>query len=282
MTMTNAVLKKQPASFGFARELFQRGTDCFDSGTVSEVLGINLPTPPVQPFSEEELAQAKSLGHQLIWFPSTDTERKTITMKRLYKKSENKAPLGGKLLYDIGWWYKNETFFTEATVRTGKSKLGRWRLVGQTSIPGTKGVNYMEQTIIGTKYVSEVIYGGNPPEHLKAVLNEPDEREVEITKLMDENWQKAAEILANLQFNQQFRETPVEALIQIILNQKVNKVRLLENEYSWTQSRSRDGDLVNLGNADSDGACLHSWHPKYANVSIGFFLSRSEFVGSEL
>lgn len=198
-------------------------------------------------------------------------------MKRFYE-SFGEAPLGGKLLYDTDW-YQNEDFFAKQTARTDKSKFGQWRLVGQQAVPDTEGANYLQQTIIGAKYVSEVIYGGNPPDYLKPILAEPEARQEEIAKLMNGgDWQKASETLANLPFNLQFRETPVEAMLRVLLNQKVNKIRLLENQYSWTNARSSDGDLVCFGDAADDGAAVDGWDPLVASDFLGFFLSRSEIV----
>jgi hypothetical protein len=41
------------------------------------------------------------------------------------------------------------------------------------------------------------------------------------------------------------------------------------------KSRSRNGKLVNIGNADSDGATVNNWNPRNSNGHVGFFLSRS-------
>ncbi|MFA6551876.1 MAG: hypothetical protein WCT19_00050 [Candidatus Paceibacterota bacterium] len=277
-TLQKPIVK--PASLAFAKNLFQRGTDCFDPALVSEVLDIKLPEASPIPFGEVELAEAHTRGDQLIWLPSVDASGKPITMKRLHDDFKNEAPLGGKLLFDTDW-YKDEPFFTEHTARTGKSNLGSWRLVGITAIPDTKGVNYLEQTIIAAKFVAEEIYGGNPPEHLKPILQEPTEREQEIAKLMNKNWQEAARILAGMPFNRQFRGTPVELLIQVLLNQKVNSFRFLENEYAWTNVLSSHGYLVPFGYADSSGAYVDRWRPQLDDGSFGFFLSRSENVESE-
>lgn len=41
------------------------------------------------------------------------------------------------------------------------------------------------------------------------------------------------------------------------------------------KERSSDGNLVNFGNADDNGANVNRWNPQNANDNIGFFLSRS-------
>jgi hypothetical protein len=277
----------KPASFEFIENVLRRGTDFFHTSIVSEALDIKLSKVPSPVIAEEELSGIKSRSEQLIWYPAVDINGKPITAECIVTNLKNEAPMGGKILNSFDQpdcWYRKdggEPFFNKETARTDKSNLGSWRIVGTTPVPGTCGENFLRQTIIASEYVSNTIYGGNPPEHLKPILNEPAEREQEIAKLMNSNWQEAAELLANMPFSQQFRETLVEALIRVVLNQKVNRVRFLEKEYSWTNGRSRFGELVDVGLADSDGAYVDGWYPRNSNGRVGFFLSRSENVESE-
>lgn len=92
---------------------------------------------------------------------------------------------------------------------------------------------------------------------------------------MNSDWQTAAEILTKMAFNQLFRESPVEALIRVFVNQHVNGIRILEKECSWTNCRSSSGHVVLFGNADSGGASIDYWYPGYESDDLGFFLSRS-------
>ncbi|MFA6552717.1 MAG: hypothetical protein WCT19_04445 [Candidatus Paceibacterota bacterium] len=267
-----------------AGEILSRGTNFFNHGIVARTLKMPLPIQPEQSLTEEELKEVKSCGEQLILYPAMDAKGGLITAERIITNLENKAPMGGKILNTFGqpdccYQTNDEPFFTEETARTDKRGLGSWRLVGTTPVPGTCGENFLRQTIIAAKFFSDKIYGGNPPEHLRPILQEPANREQEIAKLMDgDEWQKAAELLANLPFNRQFRATFVETLIQVILNQMVNRVRFLEKECSWTNGRTRRGGLISFGSADSYGACVNYRGPGSSFVNLGFFLSYSAIV----
>lgn len=264
----------QSASFNFAETLFQRGTDFLPHGLVAEALNISFHSWHNILFSEKELVSAKERGYQLIWFPPKDMDGDPITMKRLYESFRNNAPLGGRLLSEASLYlYQNEPFFTEEISR------GSWRLVSTKPVPGTKGKNYLEQTIIAADYVTNIVYGGNPPDNLKYILAEPRACQDEISKFMnDENWQKATESLSNLNFNLMFRDTPVEAMIRAIVNQKINKIRILGNEYSWTNARSRSGRMVGFGKDSSIGAVVSDRYPNDLRDNMGFFLSQSAVV----
>lgn len=279
-TMTEA--KHVRASFQFCENAGRRGTNFLHAGLMAEALGFNLPLVkiPDPRFTEEEILAGFARGEQLIWFPSKDADDSPITMKRLYEKLENKAPLGGKLFHDIDW-YKNEPFFSEETARAEQNGLGSWRFVGISAVPGTEGKNYLRQTIIAAQYVQETIYGGSPPEALLPILNEPAEREEELTALIGKDWKRGAQALAELPFNSEFRMTPLEASVSVITNQFVNKTRILVGKYAWTPRRSLDGSLVCFGHAGEHGAYLGSWRPRSANDYLGFLLSRSDTAKRE-
>src|SRR3989338_6277148 len=88
-------------------------------------------------------------------------------------------------------------------------------------------------------------------------------------------------ILAGLAFNKEFRMTPIEALISVIVNQHVNKIHVLTGESAWTPCRFRNGNLVLFGNAGENGADLDDWPPRRSYDHLGFFLSCSDSVGRE-
>lgn len=277
--MTTTTVEPRAASFEFCEKAGWRGTNFLHAKLVGEALRLALPDAPTPRFTEEEITAGFARGEQLIWFPAKDADGAPITMERLYASLENKAPLGGKLLCDTG--YEVEALFSKETARAEKKTAGSWRLVGMSAILGTKGENYLRQTVIGATHVRDVVFGGSPPETLRAMLAEPEEREEEIEALVRKDWQKGAKVLASIPFNRQFRETPIEALIRVIVNQRVNKTRVLVGEYSWTPSCSRDGGLVSFGDAGADGASLRGWNPQNAYGHLGFFLSRSDTAKSE-
>ena len=279
--MTTTETKSQTASFEFCESAGRRGTNFLHHKLVAEALKLSLPEPPAPRFTEAEVRAGFTRGEQLFWLPSKDAEGTPITMQGLYGVFDNKAPLGGNLLRSTDW-YEHEPVFTEDTSRVDETEFGSWRLIGAPAIPGTKGENYLRQTVIAAAYVRDTVYKGEyPSESLRAMLAEPAEREEELAALVDRDWKKGAEILAGLAFNKEFRMTPIEALISVIVNQHVNKIHVLTGESAWTPCRFRNGNLVLFGNAGENGADLDDWPPRRSYDHLGFFLSCSDSVGRE-
>ena len=279
MTTTETLPKQRVASFEFCENAGRRGTNFLHAGLMADALRVSLNTPRAPRFSEEEINAGFARGEQLIWFPSKDADGASITMQRLYETFGNKAPLGGKLLRGIEW-YMEEMLFTEETARADQTGLGLW-LAGTSAVPGTKGENYLRQTVTAAAYLYDTVYDGTPPESLRKVLAEPAEREAEISALVDKDWEKGGGVLVGLAFNQLFREPPIEAFLRVLVNQQINKTRVLESEDAWTNRRSRRHRLVSFGDADEDGADLDYWSPGLSFGNLGFFLSRSETAGRE-
>jgi hypothetical protein len=272
----------QPAGHEFLEHAFERGTDYLHGELVASALKLDLPTPSECPFGEEEAKAIKARGNQIIWLPAKDVNGAPITMKKIYGHLENKAPREGKILYKPDW-YAGEEFYTRETSRSDADALGSWREVGISAIPGTKCENALRRTITAAEYVEVVVFGNQPPKCFKDMLAEPAKRESEIIRLMNgDKWSKASQMLSDLPFNRHFCDTPVEAMIRVIANQSVNKIRLLENEFSVTATRARVGSLVSFGSAGDGGADVSDWGPQDASSFIGFFLSRSEIAGREL
>lgn len=48
-----------------------------------------------------------------------------------------------------------------------------------------------------------------------------------------------------------------------------------QSKYSWTSSRSSDGDLVDVGDCDSDGVRVHDGRPDYSDSDRGVRFFRS-------
>lgn len=209
-----------------------------------------------------------------------------FTANLICQSLKNKAPLGGLILYGIGQkkcWYRDqhEEFFFAETARTGPKAIGAYRLNALQSIPNTKGVPYLQQTVTGARYVETEIYGGDLPASLKPLIAGASEQQEELARVTKENWQSGSLLQANLPFNQFARGNFVETLMWVVTNQYVNRIRLLETEWAWLVSRSRRGLLVAFGSAGGDGANLYDWHPQDVGDSMGFFLSRSDTVRRE-
>jgi hypothetical protein len=290
--MTTKTVKQSTelaTSHSSAQELFRpKGTGYLEHALVAEALKMKLPKPPPLRFTKEVLTSAEVRAEQLVYLPRENAKGEPITASLICANLGNRAPLGGLILFGLAQkecWYRDnaEPFFFEETIRVKTTgDPGAYRLNAVSAIPDTKGVPYLQQTMTGARYVETEVYRGDLPTSLKQIVSEPTARQAEISELVSSDWQKGAQTQAELPFNQLFRGNFVEYLIWVLVNQYVNKTRLLEKEYAWTVSRSRCGDLVNFGDAGEDGAGLSDWGPQYAgDVRLGFFLSRSDSAGRE-
>jgi hypothetical protein len=282
--MTATMEKVVPATLAFARGLFTRGTDAFGVDEISQALKLSLADNfklsgdeviPSIPFTEVELTRARELNQYLILQMDKTTDGTPITMKRLSTHFEGK--LGdGKLLYAVDW-YPKEPFYTEDTPRLG------WHLVSREVIPGSVNEDYIGQTRAIATYLTDSVYAGEElPEAYKAAVQEFNEREDKLTKLRATDWKKCAEELAGLKLNQWFREKPVEVLYGLIVQHEINHERLLGNMYAWTQQRSSDGNLVDVGYCGSDGVSVRSGYPDFSDSYLGVRFFRSAVPDLEL
>ncbi len=224
--------------------------------------------PPI-PFSRTELEQAKELGQFLIL-------RLPLTMKQIRESFGGKLSTGEKMLYASDettgeladdCWYKDETFYTEDTATAG------WALVSKETISGSTNKNYLEQTDSIVVYLKNQVFGGEtlPPKY-QAAIDEFDARRDEITALIDSDWAKAAETLESLQITQLTRQSPAEAIYDLIVYFQNNDERLLPNTYTWTKRRASGGRLVCVGGFGAGGVRVDRSGPggRYGDLGVSF------------
>jgi hypothetical protein len=95
-----------------------------------------------------------------------------------------------------------------------------------------------------------------------------------IKTLMDSDWKVDWEKLEKLKINNLVRQTPAEALYDILLMKEKNGEYILP-DYTWTNRRDSDGKLVRVGGADAVGVYVNGSQPDFSNVSLGVSFSRS-------
>jgi hypothetical protein len=246
---------------------------------VEKVFGIKLDRVPDVPFTKEELERAKKLGQQLIL--QVDTMK--VAEKRLMGRSpETSAPLtlenlkkrfekahdGKRMFYDQSW-YDGEDFFKSEKPRAG------WKLTSKEVLADSTSKNYLQQTDLLASYLSKEVFKGSkvPPEY-ESAISEFNRERAKIERLMDSDWQKASEALANLKITQLTRELPVEAMYRLILQDGARDDKLLPSTYTWTGRRASDGRLVYVGSLASDGADVYRASPDYVPGFLGVCLSR--------
>jgi len=261
-----------PATLAFAKGLFTRGTDAFGSEEIDQVFspkfGGHLMDIPPMPFTEAELARARELGQYLILQINMAQGGKPLTMEAINDVFDNK--LGeGKLLYDTDW-YAKELFYTTDAPRFG------WALVSREVIPASVNEDYLVQTqAIADYLVNEVYRNQELPAECQAAIAEWNNRKEELEKLRGADWKKCAEEMAGLKLNILFREKPVEVLYGLVVQHEVNCERLLGNMYSWTNQRSSNGRLVDVGRCVSGGVRVFSVRPGGSDSDLGVRFFRS-------
>lgn len=199
---------------------------------------------PSIPFSIEELKRAKELGQFLIL--------------RTDKIPAEKLALSA----------------AKRTLENPPEK--KWALVSKEIIPESTNKNYLQQTGLLANYLKEqVLKDKKIPEQYQQAIKQFNSQKKEIAALMDSDWQKAAEMLANLELNKLTRQTKDEVFYDLEVYYQINEKSLLPDKWTWTSSRDSDGGLVGVGSFDSDGVGVHSGRPGNSPVFLGVSFSRS-------
>ena len=257
---------QETSDFQEAKEIL--GKDFLGPEAIKSAFGVEMEEIPEIPFSKEELEKAKELNQQLVLYADKAPDGKPLTGEKLLELTDNKTSDGRNLFYDTDW-YKNEDFFTKEVPRAG------WKLVSKETIPDSTSKKYVEQTETIVSYLKGKVFKDQPlPEEYQKAINEFNAKKQELVKLLNSNWQKAAEELENLEITKLTRETPIEVLYRLALNERENKKRLLPN-YSWTFRRSSNGKLVYVGDFDSDGVIVNGSGPGFSSGILGVSFSRS-------
>lgn len=255
--------------FEKAKEIL--GSDALGPAEVEKAFGIrvDLAEVPSIPFSATELERAKELGQFLVLRVNRDPEGSPLTMQRMQGLLEARfAAKSEAILYNTDW-YKDEKFFTEETPRM------EWALTSKEVIPSSPDKNYLEQTETIINYLNQVFPGGALPPKYQEAVQEFTSQKSEIERLMSADWQEAAARLETLKINQLTRQTPVEALYDLLIYQQNNEKRLMENMYSWTKCRSSEGKFVIVGSFEPDGAYVNASGPDGRFGGLGASFSRS-------
>jgi len=233
---------------------------------------------PNIPFSEAELKRAKELNQLLILRVNKAKDGQPLTMKKMNEFKKGKTKDESKVLYstdDKGKlkddvWYKNEDFFTKEAPTLG------WALVSKEVISNSTDKNYLDQTETLVDYLKNQVFKGQKLDKAyQEAIDEFNKEKDSIKKLMDPDWKTAAEKLEKLKINQLCRQTPADALYDILLMKEKNDEYILPDKYTWTNRRGSDGELVDVGNAASNGVYVHGRRPDTSAGGLGVSFSRT-------
>ena len=233
----------------------------FGPEAIRETFGFTLDAIPAIPFSKQELQRAEKEGALLILQIDKLADGTPLTGEVVHQRF-GKQQDGNKFLYDTDW-YKDEDFFIKESPRSG------WRLVTPELLPNSTSKNYYDQTQLLVSEVEALDRG-----YVDDAVLEWSQKKDALKSLMDTDWKEASKQLAQLEINQLFRESFVEVMYRLkLVNQTWGK-NLLPNKYTWTNSRTSDGDLVFVGFFGAGGARVDGDDPRDVNDNLGVSFSR--------
>lgn len=246
----------------------------FGPKEVEKTFGVRLAEVPGIPFSVEELERAEKMGQMLVLRVDKTADGKPMSleaMTAMLVKRWEKEGKGGLLNTAEGWRDRvtGADDFAKIAPRYG------WALVSKDLLPDSTSKNYIEQTEVIIKALKEKAFKDMEiPEEYAEAIEEFNAQKDRLTKLMSENWMEAAKQLSELKINQLSRQSIQETIYDLAMYHDTHGKRLLPNSYTWSNSRSSDGRLVNLGDFDAIGVYGDGWLPASRVGVIGVSLSR--------
>ena len=232
--------------------------------------------PPI-PYSTEDLEKAKEMNMILILRISHNKDGNPLTPQRMNEELQPRMNTEGrgKMLHDTNW-YKDEPFFTSETpINPTPSRSpslqevekAEWKLITRTILKDSTSKNYLEQTKLLRDELAK--QGWLTDEERDEVT---DEKLAKIEPLLNSDWKKAAQLLANLKLTQNHRRTFSQDLydtLLVYLSEENTEDRPLPNIWDWTATLSSVGELVDVGSLDSGGAIVYGWGPGNRRVVLG-------------
>lgn len=246
------------------------GRDFLDAQAVTGALTRDTKFKPAELSPLElELERAKARGEFLIHRTDKTPDGQPATMHKMVQllQGEFDSQSYGRILYDTTW-YQDEAFFMEHTSRPGLA------LVSKGLIANSTNEDYLQQTQVIVDYITnEVFCGRQLSEVCRRAVDQWEKEKLYLKKLLMSDWRQAAEGLSGLEINRRFRESPVEGLQDWLVPFLVSGERRLLNVAIWTNARSSDGYLVNLGHFGPAGAHVSRWLPPVGSPNVGVCFS---------
>lgn len=246
----------------------------FGPKEVEKTFGVRLTEVPGIPFSVEELERAEKLGQMLVLRVDKTTEGKPMSLEAMSTMMEKRweKEKKGSLLNTAKGWRDRVTGaddFAKIAPRSG------WALVSKDLLPDSTSKNYIEQTEVIIKTLKDAAFKDmDLPEEYAEAIAEFESQKERLTRLMSENWMEAAKQLSELKINQLTRQSIQETIYDLAMYHDTHGKRLLPNKYTWSNSRSSGGNLVDLGSFGADGVSGSKWESDGRGGGLGVSLSR--------
>jgi hypothetical protein len=252
-------------TFEEAEHLF--GEDFLGPREVEQVFGSMSETIPDIPFSKEELERAKELGQQLIFYTDkmnvmTDGHETVapITIKNLKEKFSSAHD--GNPMISSGVEARVEDEHDKPSFCTKQKPRKGWRLTSPNVIPKTAGTIWLkEQTETLIKYLKDNVFeGGTMPREYQDAIAEFEAQERKLAELQtlvtedDYGYDKLMEGINKLAITKLCRESPVEVVYRLVLNDQVRQEKQLPATYISTNRRYDSiAHIVLVGAFDNKG-----------------------------
>ncbi len=227
---------------------------------------------PNIPFNSQELKRAKELGQFLVLRVNEAQDKEPLTMEKINQLLEKDLRDKGKgsIFFKVDW-YANESFYKNKTPNFA------WALTSKEIIEDSTNKNYLQQTETIANYLTNEVYKDlEMPAQYQEAIDEFEAKKEELTRLIETGDKSVYEPeISKLKLNKLTRQSPVEALYDLLIYFQNNNERLLEKTYAWTHATSSDGERVDVGGFDSGGALVSRDSGDGSRSSLGVVLSRN-------
>jgi len=276
-TVDNALPTENQKRMDEAKRIL--GQDFLGPAEVTKAFGIELSPDQIPPLdtTPDVLKWAKSQGLMLVLRIDNATGS-PLTIERMERilQPEFSARNAGRVI-NRDSFYLDQHFFTEATSRAG------WFFVSKDAVGGTDcGITYLDQSHkIGEFLIdNKKIIGNQIPLDAIRYLNLQNE---ELQTLVKNNPEQAVALLSYFSLNQAVRQTPVEAVYDLLLYFQNTGKRLLADKTTlvgganiFTRSFNhfiKDNRFIGVGYFDRDGIRITRHNAGGADPRVGAIIA---------
>jgi len=240
-------------------------------------------------YSKEFLAECKKRGDLLQHTVDTMPDGTPLTIEKMAELvgsnvegrdrsgNPNKFRLYNDQFGENGEMLPNAWFSGAqyAAMRAETPKAG-WQVVSRGTINGTKSLSFIPQTERLIAYAKETFGGTLPPAYAKAEGELLAQKSSIEALIQDSKWVEASDKLSKLSISQLLREPYANTMFRYLVGTKSRNERLLTDEYTWSNTPSGGGGLVDFGSAGAGGAGVHRAGPDDVWGPLGAVFSRIE------
>lgn len=233
--------------------------------------------PPV-PFSESKLQEFKKRNMMLVYQVDSTPDGKPLTIKKMIELSEFPVPeiiygSGGEpreklLSLKTGTPTVAQAHFTAGTDENfykAEVPLRGWKIVSRNIIAETVSKNYINQAAVLASFLKDSVYEIMGKEYHKfyaKAIRRLKSQKQKFQKALDNDWQKPAEGLTELEFNQLFRETASEVIYRTLIC-NANHQKILCKNFVATKSHLNDGWIIYIKGMDGHNCSADIWIGKF-------------------